>query len=194
FCPFLVQGRGDDKLVERWGPVYTHSEAMGAASTWVAWPLWHRSTWVDGDTAQAKTQFFYFLYWSLDQTSVSRPALAPAYKRHFWPLLSIWDNGAGSRQVEFPSVFEIFFPSNPDIRQTWTPLFSLYRYDPRPTGESPSSILWNAVTWRHDASGGLEEFHLGPLLGMQRRAEGGRWSILGFDFGPKRDKVEKPQE
>jgi len=194
FWPFLVQGHGDDgKLVERWGPFYTHSEAKGGTSTWVGWPLWHRSTWVDDDTAQARTQFFYFLYWSLDQTSVSRPALSPAYKRHIWPLLSIWDNGAGSRQVEFPSVFEVFFPSNPDIRQTWTPLFSIYRYDRRPTGESRSSLLWNAVTWRHGVSGRLEEFHLGPLIGMQRRAEGGHWSILGFDFGQKRDKGAKPQ-
>jgi hypothetical protein len=192
FWPFLVQGHGDGKLLERWGPFYTHSNSVGVDTTWVLWPLWHRTTWTDGDIAQEKTSFFYFIYASLDQRSVSRPGLAPAYKRHFWPLLSIWDNGAGSRQVQFLSPFEIFFPDNADIRQTWTPLTSLYRYDHRPTGESRSSVLWDAITWRHDASGNLEEFHLGPLLGLRNQGGAGRWSILGFDFGAKQGQLNDP--
>jgi hypothetical protein len=194
FWPFLVQGRGDARLVERWGPFYTHSQSMGVASTWVMWPLWHRTRWADGDIGQQKTQFFYFLYSSLDQTSESRPGLQPAYKRHIWPLVSIWDNGAGSRQVQFPSPLEVFFPDNPDMRATWSPFFSLYRYDRRPDGGARSSMLWNAVTWRRGASGGLEEFHLGPLLGMCRDARGPRWSLLGFDFGPNRNMVEGPRK
>jgi hypothetical protein len=193
FWPFLVQGRGDTRLIDRWGPFYTHSESMGVASTWVMWPLWHRTQWVDGDIGQEKTQFFYFLYSSLDQTSESHPGLQPAYKRHIWPILSIWDNGAGSRQVQFPSPLEVFFPDNPDMRATWSPIFSLYRYDRRPDGDARSSLLWNAVTWRRGASGSLEEFHLGPLLGMRRRPQGASWSLLEFDFGPKRNMIEKPQ-
>ncbi len=184
--PFLVQGSGTDKVVNRWGPVYTYSSYRGSDSTWVLWPLWHQTRWADTDIAQTKTQFFYFLYWSLDQSSVSRPGLAPAFKRHLWPLLSVWDNGAGSRQVQFPSPLEVFFNDNADVRQAWTPLFSIFRYDHRPTGESRSSLLWNAVTWRRDASGRLSEFHLGPLVGMRRQAAASRWSILGFDFGSKR--------
>ena len=190
FWPCLVQGRGEARLVERWGPFYTHSESLGVASTWVMWPLWHRTQWADGDIAVEKTQFFYFLYSSLDQASESRPGLQPAYKRHIWPILSVWDNGAGSRQVQFPSPLEVFFPDNPDMRATWSPLFSVYRYERRPDGEARSSLLWNAVTWRSGASGSLEEFHLGPLLGMQRGAGGPRWSLLGFDFGAKRGIVE----
>src|ERR1700678_1914814 len=97
FWPFLVQGRGDDRLVNRWGPFYTHSDIKGTDSKWVGWPFWHRTTWVESDIAESKTQFFYFFYFSLDERSVSRPLAAPAYKRHIWPLLSAWDNGAGSR-------------------------------------------------------------------------------------------------
>jgi hypothetical protein len=187
FWPFFVQGKGDtpgqERLLNRWGPFYTYSFDQGADSTWVGWPLWHRKRWVDGDIHQSKTQFFYFLYWSLDQTSVSHPWLAPAYKRHLWPLVSIWDNGAGRRQVEIPSLTEVFFPDNPDVRASWAPLFSVFRYDRQPTGETRSSLLWDAVTWRRTARDGLVEFHLGPILGMRRRPEGPRWSILGLDFG-----------
>ncbi|HXQ80397.1 MAG TPA: hypothetical protein VN775_03735 [Opitutaceae bacterium] len=190
--PFLVQGHGDDKAVNRWGPFFTHSYSMGSDSTWIGWPLWHRTTWADGGISQSRTQFFYFLYWSLDQTSVARPSLAPAYKRHIWPLVSIWDNGAGSRQIQMPSLTEVFFPDNPDVRQAWAQLFSIYRYDRRPTGETRNSLLWDAVTWRRDASKDLVELHFGPVLGMRRLPSGPRWSILGFDFGAKLGNDRQP--
>ena len=120
--------------------------------------------------------------------SVSRPRAAPAYKRHFWPLLSVWDNGAGSRQVQFPSPLEVFFPDNPDMRESWTPLFSIYRYDHEPTGETRHSLLWSAVTWRRNKTEGLVEFHVGPLVGMRKQPSGEAWTFLGFDFGGKLNK------
>jgi hypothetical protein len=109
-----------------------------------------------------------------------------------WPLVSIWDNGAGSRQVQVPSPFEVFFPDNPDVRETWTPLTAIYRYDRKPTGETRSSLLWNAVTWRRGAGKGLEEFHLGPLLGMRRGPSGAAWTILGFDLSANLGKDKEP--
>jgi hypothetical protein len=183
--PFFLQGRGDDRLVNRWGPFFTHSNIKGDDSKWVMWPLWHQKKWIDGDIGQTKTQFFYFVYWSLYETDVDRPAVAPAYKRHIWPLVSIWDNGAGSRQMQIPSPVEVFFPANPDIRELWTPLFSVYRYDHEATGETRSSLFWSAVSWRRNPSEGLVEFHAGPFLGMRKRPSGRDWSILGFDFAGK---------
>jgi hypothetical protein len=188
FWPFFVQGRGDDRLVDRWGPFYTHSNIKGSDSKWVMWPLWHQKRWIDGDIAQTKTQFFYFVYWCLYEKDANRPKVAPAYKRHIWPLVSIWDNGAGSRQLQFPSPIEVFFPANPDIREMWTPLFSLYRYDHEPTGETRNSLLWSAVTWRRNRTEGLVEFHVGPLLGMRKVPSGEAWTFLGFDFGGKVNK------
>jgi len=82
-------------------------------------------------------------------------------------------------------VFEVFFPDNPDVRETWSPLFSVYRFDRRPTGESRSELLWGALTWKSNPGEGLSEFHLGPLLGMRRQPSGQSWTILGFDFGEK---------
>ena len=190
FWPFLVQGRGDDRDLVHWAPFYTYANTKGDDSRWILWPLWHQLNWADSDTAQSKTQLFYFVYWSLDQRSLSRPGAAHAYKRHYWPLLSVWDNGAGSRQLQFPSLTEVFFPDNPDMREAWSPLFSVFRYDHRPSGETRTSILWSALTWRRGPSGELDEFHAGPLLGMRRSASGESWSILGFDFGAKQSKNE----
>jgi hypothetical protein len=191
--PFFVQGRGEDHYVNRWGPFYTHSLIKGEDNTWVGWPFWHRKTWVDDDIRQTKTQFFYFVYWSLEQESVTRRNAAHAYKRHIWPFASIWDNGAGSRQVEFPSPLEVFFPDNPDMRAAWTPLFSVYRYSHQPTGEERTSVLWNAITWRRNEGEGLVELHIGPIVGMRRAPGGNRWSILGFDLGSSgnKDRIAK---
>jgi hypothetical protein len=182
FWPFVVQGSGEDHSVDRWAPFYSRSETRGLVSTWVGWPFWHNTTWTDADIGQSKTQFFYFLYWSLEQRSVSRPEVAHAYKTHVWPFISIWDNGAGSRQVQLLSPIEVFFPDNPDMRQTWSPLFAVYRYSRGPSGESRSSVLWDALTWRRDGSGRLAEFHAGPLFGMRSGPSGTGWSILGFDL------------
>lgn len=188
FWPFLVQCRGDDHYVNRWGPFFTHSNVKGEDSKWVLWPLWHQKRWQDGDTDQQKTQFFYFLYWSLYETSDSRPLAPPAYKRHLWPVVSIWDNGAGNRQIQVPSPLEVFFPDNPDMRASWTQIFSLYLYDRKPTGEVRQSLLWNAVTWRRFGTEGLVEFHIGPIIGMHSKPGGRVWTILGFDFGAKATK------
>jgi hypothetical protein len=185
FWPFLVQGSGEAGFVNRWGPFFTHSNVRGLDSKWVLWPFWHRTSWVDGDIAQARTQFFYFVYWSLDQRSVSRPAAQTATKRHIWPFVSIWDNGAGSRQVEALSPFEVFFPENTDMRVAWTPLFALYRYSHSPSGGSRTSLLWDCVTWRRDVAGGLAEFRLGPVFAVHRGPGGPAGQILGFDFGTK---------
>ena len=192
FWPFLVQGRGDEATVSRFGPFYTHSDIKGTDSTWVGWPLWHRTEWVYGDLRQTRDQFFYFLYWSGEQRSISHRAAPAAFKRHVWPVVSVWDNGAGSRQVQVPSPIEVFFPDNPDMRETWARFFSLYRFERRPTGETRHSLLWDAVTWRRNAAAGIGEFHLGPLVGVLRAPSGERWSILGFDFGAKLNNDRRP--
>ncbi len=200
FWPFLVQGRGDDRVVNRWAPFYTHSVIKGSDKTWLLWPLYRHQRWSADGVAQQKNQFLFFLYWSLEQKSLANAAAAPAHKTHLWPLFSAWDNGAGSRQVQALSPFEVFFPGNEPVRQLWSPLFALYRYERRPDASARHSLLWNAVTYRHSPV--ATEFHLGPLLsihadpshrrlalgngiiGLQRRA-GEHWRLFLFDFQPK---------
>lgn len=196
--PFLVQGHGDNRDINRWGPFYTHSSIKGMDKTWVLWPLLREARWTDADITQTKIQLLYFLYWSLEQRSAANPALPSASKTHLWPLFSAWDNGAGRHQLQAPSPLEVFFPGNDRVRQTWTPLFALYRYDQRSTDTVSHSLLWGAVTWQREVD--RHEFHLGPifsvdshsrqkrfslangLLGLEHRPDAGGWRLFWFDF------------
>jgi hypothetical protein len=201
FWPLLVQGRGDDRRINRWAPFYTHSTIKGDDKHWVLWPLFREEKWNDGGLAQTKTQFLYFLYWSLQQRSAAHPALASAQKTHLWPLLSYWDDGAGRRQFQVLSPLEVFFPYNEPVRLAYSPLFALYRYDQRAPDDVRGSLLWDAITWRRSPE--LREFHLGPLLSVESGPGGRRvalgcgllglkrgpaeraWRLFLFDFPPK---------
>ena len=188
--PFLVQGRGDQRYVNRWAPLYTHSTIKGYDKTWFVWPLLRHAQWQDAGITQEKDQFFFFLYWSLTQRSLTNPAAAPAHKTHLWPLLSTWDNGAGRRQVQFLSPLEVFFPTNEPVRQLYSPLFALYRYDRQDATASRHSLLWNAITYRRSATD--REFHLGPLFSVKSGSESRRISllcgVLGWQRRPGEDR------
>ena len=201
FWPLFVQGRGDERRIDRWAPIYTHSSIKGDDKRWVFWPLFREEKWTDDGLAQTKTQFLYFLYWSLRQRSTANPAAARAQKTHLWPLLSYWDNGAGRRQLQVLSPLEVFFQDNEPVRLAYSPLFALYRYDRRTPDDVRASFLWDAITWRR--SPGHREFHLGPLLGVEtapgrrrialgagliglKRGPGDRhWKPFLFDFSTK---------
>jgi hypothetical protein len=201
FWPFLVQGRGDAKTVNRWGPFYTHSTNKGVDKTWIVWPLYREKKWADGDLAQTQRQLFYFLYRSTEQSSVSRPNAPHASKDHIWPLFSHWDNGAGREQFQFPSPLEVFFPDNERVRVSWSPLFSIYRFDQAAPNRVRHEWFWGLISWRRQPE--LREFHLGPLfstktvadrkriaignglLGFTRSTPESRWRFFWFDFEAK---------
>jgi len=189
FWPLLVQGRGDDRRINRWAPFYTHSTIKGDDKHWVLWPLFRQEKWNADGLAQTKTQFLYFLYWSLQQRSATHPALASAQKTHLWPLLSYWDDGAGQRQLQVLSPFEVFFPYNEPVRLAYSPLFALYRYDQRAPDDVRGSFLWDAITWRRSPE--LREFHLGPLLSVVNGPGGRRAALGGGLIGLKRGPEER---
>lgn len=199
FWPLFVQGRGE-RTIDRWAPFYTHSVIKGMDKRWYLWPILRRAEWTDETVAQTKTQFLYVLYWSQQQRSLTNPHAAPAERTHVWPLFSKWDNGAGRKQFLFLSPFDVFFPDNHFVRENWTPLTSVFRYDQRAPEAKRWSALWSAVTWRHEY--GEKEFHLGPLLAIrshdeERRVSLGRgllglkrepgqgWRVFWFDFPSK---------
>ena len=186
--PFFVQGEGDNRRVNRWGPFYTHSVIKGMDKTWYLWPLVRQAKWDDSGVAQTRTQFLYLLYWSLEQRSLTNPAAAPADRTHVWPFFSKWDNGAGRRQFQLFSPLDVFFPENDTVRETCTPLFALYRSDQRAPDDKRWSLLWRAVTWRHEY--GEKEFHLGPLFSTSSRPESKRVAFGNGLFGWKRDPGE----
>lgn len=197
FWPLFVQGRGDERRVNRWAPFYTHSVAKGYDKTWLLWPLYRRGEWQDPGVAHERNQFLYFVYWSHEQRSLTNPAAAPAFKKHLWPLLSVWDNGAGRRQLQLLSPLEVFFPHNEPIRQLYSPLFAVYRRDQRAPDDVRWSFLWSLVSRKRTPT--EREFHLGPLFSTHtvdgaarvalgngiltwRRAPGARWRFSLFDF------------
>jgi len=198
FWPFFVQGRGDAIYVNRWGPFYTHSIRRGVDKTWVLWPFWRHQTWTDSGLNQTRNQFLWFFYHSTEQRSARNPALASARKTHLWPLVSVWDNGAGRKQVQVLSLFAALFPSNEPIQLTWDPLFSLYRYERESPGDTRHTVFWNFISYHHTP--GQREFHLGPivsvesgtaanrvalgggLLGLKRETPGSHWQFFAFEF------------
>ena len=170
FWPFVVTARGDDRRVDRFAPLYTHSERKGTSKTWVMWPLLRDQSWTEAGLEIEKTQLLYFLYWRMEQRSVSSPSLPAAHKTHVWPLLSKWDNGAGHKQVQLFSPFEVFFQHNETVRTVYTPLFSIYRLDQRPSGDVHSSFLFNLMTYHRE--GQVRQFNLGPILETVRDGDG----------------------
>lgn len=182
--PFLVQGRGDQRFINRWAPFYTHSVIKGMDKTWVLWPLLRHARWSEQGVAQEKTQFLSFLYWSLEQRSLANPHTAPARKTHLWPLYSSWDNGAGRRQFQLLSPFEVFFPQNETIRQLYSPLLALYRYDRQSEDTFRHTLLWHAVTYQRTAQD--TTFNLGPLLGVSTSSHKQRIAIGRGLFGLQR--------
>lgn len=189
FWPLWVQGRGEDRRVNRWAPFYSHSVIKGTEKHWVLWPLWRRQRWPDGAIEQTRTQVLFALYHETVQRSRTTPSLAPARKRHLWPLFSEWDNGAGRRQVQVLSPLEVFLPHSEEVRQAWSPLFSVYRYDRQADGASRHSLLWDGLTYRSAPQAREREWHVGPLLGFASRPEGGRLTLFRGLLGLKRGPV-----
>jgi hypothetical protein len=181
-----MQAVGEDRYVNRWAPFYSHSVVKGYEKHWVAWPLLRSAQWTEEGVERTRRQFLYFVYWHEQQQIAGRRQSPTAELTHVWPLYSNWGNGAGRRQWQLFSPFEVFFPHNAKVRQTWSPLLALARHDRRPTGDSRTSLLWNAVTWEKRATEDREEFHLGPLLGVTRAGASKRISLGNGLFGFQR--------
>ncbi len=181
FWPFLVQGRGDERVINRWAPFYTHSVIKGVDKTWILWPLWRQHTLDKGPLTETRRQLLYFLYHDTQQTVTANPAAAPARKTHVWPFFSRWDNGNGHLQVQALSPFEVFFPHNDPVREAYNPLLALYRYNRPAPGTSSHSLLWNLVALRRAPQ--THEFHLGPLYGTRKTETTHRHALLGGLLG-----------
>jgi len=177
--PLWVKGRGDARQVDRWAPFYSQSVIKGTKKTWVLWPLWREISWTEGMLAHHRTQLLYFLYHADMQRRADGAAVEPASKIHLWPLASGWNNGAGKKQWQVLSPFEVFFPKSDPVRFSWTPLFALYRYDQTEPGETRHVALWNAVSLYRKRSESAVSFHLGPLVSSERNPRNQRLAFLG---------------
>jgi len=205
--PLFVQGRGETRHINRWAPFYTHSRIKGVEKTWLGWPLIRHQEWNDGSLHRSRSQLLFFVFWYEQQRSLARPDAPAASRTHFWPLLTVWDNGAGRVQAQFPSPLDVFFPGNDRIRQLYNPLFALYRLDQSRTGEVKETFLWNAISRYRSPE--RRAFHLGPLFSSEtgprgsrlalgagliglKRAPGRGWRLFLFDFSRPRSQSVPP--
>ncbi len=184
FWPLMVQRRGEYQYTNRIAPFYTRSIRRHRDRQWIVWPFYRHEKTANRGLLEEKTQFFYFLYWSLKQSDPDRPEAAPARKRHLWPLLSHWDDGAGRRQTQVLSPLEVFFQHNRVIRHNYSPLFALYQRDVDETEDrSRHSLLFRMVTWQRRADD--YRLNLGPLLTVEKE-DGSRGAellkgLVGYD-------------
>ncbi len=204
FYPFFMQGRGDNEYTNRWAPFYTHSIKTGVDKTWYMWPAYKFRTQREKDLIIDRTQFFYFVYWNETQRSATNPNLAEAYETHVWPWISEYDNGAGLKQAQLLSIFEVFYPHSQTVRDLYTPMLAFWRCQWNTnTGESKQSFLWdfmveektpdntrfeiNPYIFVHDVGEDRAQFQLGGgLLGYKREGtyEDGKETLqlLWFDI------------
>ncbi len=182
--PLWVQGRGENRTVNRWAPFYSHSEIRGHKKTWIMWPLWRDATWRDATLQHHRRQFLYFLYHSDVQTSLHHPDAAPASKTHLWPFFSAWNNGAGRKQVQVLSPIEVFLPHNERTRRLWSPLFALYRYDENEVeNRVEHRLLWSLLKWSHRREADAHAVSLGPLVTFATSPDEKRLSFFGGKLG-----------
>lgn len=183
--PLWLQGRSPERYVNRWAPFYTHSKTPHIEKWWYMWPaVQHRKVPEQG-VLMERSQFFYFLYWHETQTSIEHPELPKAQMRFIWPFYASYDNGAGISQMQVLSLFEVFFPHNRAMRDTYSPLFSLYRQETDAnTGLKRWALLWNLIGSLETSREGTrqETFHIWPLYeenstaGTERTSDS--WNIL----------------
>lgn len=198
--PFWIQGRGEQRYVNRWLPVYANERSPGYRKRWFGWPLLKVEEEQYSNLTRHTSTLLYFIY-------RDRRFLAENYRGRetlLWPLFGYWNDGRGQRQFQTLDPFNIFFGNNEKVRENWSPLFAVYRYDHR-HGSTRHSILWNLIAWESNPDD-TGSFHLGPLfevvnegaeghwqllkgfLGMQRTSEGRRLRLLWNDFNQRKMK------
>ena len=184
FWPFLVQGRGTP-YVNRWGPFYTHSIRKGVDKKWFMWPLLKRRSWNTEQLEVTNWSFLYFLYWSETQKARDPNSDFKASKTFVWPFFSYGDNGADREQFQLFTPLIPWFKHNEVVRDLYSPLFAIYRYDGNPEENTwRRSFLFSLVTVEKKKSGG--RFTLGPVLDVSTGEDEGGFSILHGLFGRKR--------
>lgn len=150
--PLWVHGKGELRSVHRWAPFYTHSENKKTTlrKTWFFWPLVRIKDWQESGVDVHQEQCLYFLFWAQEQKNHFTQEFL-CRKVHFWPIYSYWESADGHKQLQMLSPFEVFFPGNKMVRDIYSPLFNLYRYDEH-HGVVQQSFLFNLFRERRAGS------------------------------------------
>ncbi len=174
--PLWVQAKGDDRLINRWGPFYTYSENKHRKSskTWYLWPFIKQQNWQEKGIDFHQEQFLYFIFWHQEQKNHTNGKIL-GNKTHFWPIYSYWNNGQGHEQMQMLSPFEVFFQSNQMVRDLYTPFFNLFRYD-KNNDVIKQSFLFNWI--REERKGRDVYFHWSGVIDYKNTTEERLFSLL----------------
>ena len=172
FYPFGVEGRGTDVYVNRLLPVYAHETRTGYDKHWYAWPIYrHVAERVDALDVN-RYSVLYVLYKNEVQTAPGKDF--EARKTQLWPVFGYVDNGKGRRQFQLLNPFEPLWEGNEQLRQSWSPLFAVYRYEEN-GDELRHSVLWDLFLYDREADRSAYSF--GPLFERKKSASGSSWNV-----------------
>jgi len=187
--PIFVQGRGNNRYLNQFAPLYSLSNRNGIESKWFLWPLFNsRSYELDGVNFN-KFKFLYFIYQNTTQTIADQPDKILGTKRHFWPLFSYWKTAAGEKQFQMFSPLEPLFPNNSEIRRLYSPLFSIVRYQEVNPDHKDLEILFSLIHFQQRPE--FERLELGPIFGYEYGDEKVRFDLLKGLLGYQRQNGRK---
>jgi len=174
--PFFVQARGENRYINRWAPVYSHSVINDVQKEWFMWPLIRHKTWKESGLCIDQQQFFFFLLWTQRQYHPDCPSGPFSQKTHLWPLYSYWDNACGQKQFQLFSPLEALFPTNRIVQKLYTPLFAIYRFCQDVPGYTRHSFLFDFISIENTPY--RSQFTLAFLFDAECCADYSRFQIL----------------
>jgi len=174
FWPLIVQGRGEERYVNRLLPFYAKETTPSTEKRWILWPLWQEKYRAETGLTTDETNVLFFLYRDKQQQGADFAARLNTT----WPLYGYWNDEQGRKQFQLLDPLTAFFPGNKKVQANWSPLFALYRSDRR--GEDiRRSLLWDAVTWRNAPD--RSDISVAFLFERDRDDRAISWSLLkGF--------------
>lgn len=178
--PLWIKVRGEGETLDHWLPFFSRKQlGRDTFKRWWVWPFLKKERYLEKGLEVHKSQFLYFLYWSMEQ----RAPTFSAQKTHLWPFISFWDNGRGRRQFQFLSPLELFFPQDDVIRELYSSLFGLYRFEQKAPGHYDHNFLFKSITYEKKEED--YRFTIGPLLTVEPGSFEFLQGLLGRDSNDK---------
>jgi hypothetical protein len=187
--PIIIQGRGENRYINQVAPLYSLSERNGKKSTWFLWPLFNVKQYQSDGVDIRKFRLLYFLYQNTTQTVADETEEFIATKRHLWPFFSYWETREGMTQFQLLSPLEPLFQGNEEIRKTYSPIFSIYRYQEINRQNKDMDMLFSLIHFERRPD--HERLEFGPIFGYEYGEKVKRIDILKGLIGYKKENDKK---
>lgn len=182
--PFIVFSRGEGKTVNRVWPLFGFAENPTLESNFVLWPVYKYNRATSAPLDRHRTRILLFLYSDLiERNTETGTALR---RRDFWPLYTHRQDHQGNVRFQALGLLEPLLPHSRSIERSYSPLWSIWRYEKNgKTGATSQSLLWNLYR-RQTVPNGKKLSLLFGLFRYQSGPEGTRWRVFYIPFGKKK--------